>query len=1188
MHSLLSKQWFLFVCLCAIICACKQKEPLFQLLPASQTGITFNNEINENDSINVIDFDYIYNGAGVGVGDFNNDGLIDLFFSGNQVPCKLYLNQGNFSFIDVTKLANINTPYWSTGVSLVDINQDGLLDIYLSTIHPNPRKSSPNQLFINQGINNDNVPTFIEVASEAGLDDRGYSTQAAFLDYDRDGDLDVYLLNNALEGYNRSTPRRQLTDGSGRSTDRLLRNDSVSANGTPIFTDVSNMAGITLEGWGLGICVSDINNDGWQDIYCANDFISSDHLWINNHNGTFTDKIGVYSKHQSANSMGIDIADINNDGLNEIISVDMMPEDNLRQKMMFTKPNYESYQLLLQQGYQPQFVRNALQLNQGEDNNGNLVFSEIAQLSNVYATDWSWSALFADFDNDGYKDLFISNGYKKDVTNLDFVNYDGQNDYSFGQNVEETKLQRLEKMEKLIGVKKSNVMYRNKGDLTFDEVTQDWGLKLPSYSNGAVYADLDNDGDLDIVTNNINDPAFMYRNNLINEEIDKPHRGKNFIRISLKGPSGNISAIGSKIKVYYQGKFQSGELSPYRGYKSSVEPVVHFGLGNTQRIDSLLIFWPDGKLSMIENSKVNQTLTVSYQNISKIDYEYPSGRSQTLFSSANYMLDSGYIHQENSFVDFKNQILLPHMYSRSGPGLAVGDIDGNGLDDFFVGASAFYPNRIYKQVKPGKFVSNELSRAGKSHEDTGALLVDVDNDDDLDLYVVSGGSEFNPNSESYQDRLYRNHGKGKIVEDTLALPNTTASGSCVVAADYDKDGDVDIFVGGRIIPGSYPLPAQSYLLQNKKGTFTDVTNQVNDGLQNIGLVTSALWTDYNNDTWIDLIVVGEFMSITIFKNENGKLVNETKNAGLDKTSGWWNSINGGDFDKDGDTDYIVGNHGLNSRYKVSDDEPLCVYAKDYDNNGSIDPIMCAYIQGKNYPVHPRDQLAEQVPGLKKRFTSFQQYGLMTFDKILRQDELQNAYVARATIFTSSYLENKGNGTFTISPLPIKTQIAPIFGIVCQDFNHDGKLDALLTGNQYSTDIQTGRYDAFAGQLLLGNGNGTFTPLAIGKAGLIVKNDAKALATISTGDQFLVLATQNSDSLKVFASNKITTDRIFKAGHDDTYAVMEFENGKKQKIEFYNGAGYLSQSSKSIPIGSDCKRMVVYSSYDKVRVIDFKK
>ncbi|MBO0931921.1 VCBS repeat-containing protein [Fibrella aquatilis] len=1178
-----------------LVAGCNQK-PRFERLTPAETGIDFANTIVEDDSLNVLDFEYIFNGGGVAVGDVNNDGLPDVFFSGSQVPNRLYLNRSDGSkirFEDVTKQTGLLTPHrWSTGVSLVDINADGLLDIYVCTINPKRGATgAANQFFINQGIGRDGLPHYRDLAPQLGLDDRGYSTQAAFFDYDRDGDLDMYLLTNALEGYNRNQPRGPVRDGSGKSTDRLYRNDQGR------FRNVSQQAGITIEGWGLGVAVADINEDGWPDVYCANDFQSNDLLWINNQDGTFSNRLTDYMKHGSYNAMGLDIADLNNDGHPELMTLDMMPDDNRRQKSMFGPHNPDRYQMGLDRGYAPQFVRNALQLNRGlvrgRDGRMQISFSEVGQLSGVAATDWSWSTLMADFDNDGLRDIFITNGYPRDITDLDFVAYSSQSQSTYFASDAKTDNKTKEKLTELIGVKKSNFMYHNRGDMAFDDVTEAWGLSIPSFSNGAAYADLDNDGDLDIITNNINGTAFVYRNRT-DERSAKAEANKasgHYLRVNLVGEPGNPAGFGATVAVHYAGpnntrQRQISEQSPYRGYVSTVESTVHFGLGAVDRVDTVLVRWLDGRTSRLVNLPANQVVTVR-QREARVDPPPSAHPVEPLFVELTANNPIPFVQRENPFVDFKQQVLLPHLYSRNGPGMAVGDADGNGLDDVYVGGAALMNKAFFYQMTPGTFTQKPLMVGQRRNlaDEMGSLLFDADGDGDLDLYVVCGGNEWLPNDPRYQDRLYRNdgprgHGRGAdglplFRADSAALPDTRASGSCVVAADYDRDGDLDLFVGGRVTPHSYPLPPRSYLLRNDSGPgtgvkFTDVTDRVAPGLSGIGMVTSALWSDFDTDGQIDLVVAGEFMPICFIKNQAGKL----KVSPTNLPAGWWNSLTAGDFDNDGDIDYVAGNMGVNSRFKASAAQPISVYAKDYDQNGTLDPVMCQYIQGKCYPAHPRDQLAEQVPSLKKRFTSYAQYGEMTFDQLLRPDDMHGVYVATATEFSSSYIENQGKAGFRIRPLPMMAQAAPVFGMLTDDYDNDGNLDLLLIGNSYATDVQVGRYDAGKGLLLRGNGRGGFSAQTLARSGLCADRDAKSLVCVSTGPgQSLLLVGNNSDTLQTFQPTTRTARQIT-LRPDEYAATWQKADGRTHRAEVYTGSGYLAQSSRVLTVGQHPRDVTV--------------
>jgi len=1168
---------FLQFTICIILisgCNPFKKSERFELISSNQSGIKFSNTIIENDSnMNVLRFEYIYNGAGVGVGDFNNDGLTDVFFAGNQVSCRLYLNQGDFKFKDITLQAGLTTKNWCTGVSLVDINQDGNLDIFVSTINPHKNKYSKNLLFLNKGVNKNKIPVFEEMAEQAGFKDSSYSTQAAFLDYDLDGDLDMYLVTNALENYNRNVAIEQKFNGSGKSVDKFYRNNGNDKSGRPCFTNVSIEAGILWEGWGLGIVVNDFNFDGYPDVYVANDFLSNDHLYINNKNGTFTNHLKNYFKHTEHNGMGVDVADFNNDGFNDIAVVDMMPDDNLRQKTMFSSISYDRFQLNIEKKYLPQYVRNVLQVS-----NGNGTFSDVGYMSNTYATDWSWSPLFADLDNDGLRDLLITNGYQKDVTNLDFVSY---NDELTMFGTPESKYKALiTEANKLKGVKKKNYGFKNIENFQFADKSEEWGLSQISYTNGTAYADFDNDGDLDLIMNNINDEAFLYRNNTIREK-NQTESNSNYLRIKLAGEKGNYEGLGAKISVYYDSKKQFSEHQTIRGYKSTIEAFDHFGLGKIKNVDSVAIEWPSGKMQTIRKVKANQILLLSEKNATK--YSMPLKKiSTTIFNNATSKFDLNYYPQEDDFIDFKVQHTLPHKHSQMGPGIAVADINGDGLEDFYIGGAANHPGSFFYAQSNGRFKQTPFKVDHKIAEDMGVLFFDADNDGDQDLYCVSGSTEFGKNLSSYKHRFYRNIGNGDFINDSLAIPGIYSSGSCVIANDFDKDGDLDLFVGGRISPEKYPMAPQSYVLQNNgKGTFKNITKSVVPDLEYIGMVTSALWSDFDNDGWTDLIVTGEFMPVMFYKNNHGKL--SKLESDVSKNVGWWNSIIAGDFDNDGDIDYVAGNVGLNCRYKASDKEPVCVYAKDFDKNGTIDAILCNYNQGVEYPVHPRETFTGQINSLRKKFTKYSTYGNMPFKDIFDIEQLKDAYILKSNYFQSAFIQNLGNGKFKMTALPSEAQISPIFGMLAVDFDDDGNLDLLTVGNDFSNEVLTGFYDSGIGTCLKGDGKGNFKSVHNLKSGFFVDSDAKGLAEITLkNNQSLILVTSNKDTLKVF-ENRYESKKI-KIEKNDAFAEIEYLNGKKQKVEFYYGSGYLSQSTRLLTVPKNFKNIFITDTKEKKRKI----
>ena len=1076
----------------------EQPDTLFELLPATQTGVDFENTLKPDFNNNIFEYDYFYNGGGVAAADFDNDGRTDLFFSGNQTPGKLYLNQGDFKFADQTAQAGIATRGWCTGVSVADVNQDGWPDIYLC--HAG-LEHSPNQLFINSGKQADGKTRFSEQAKQYGLDYQGFSTQAAFFDYDKDGDLDMYLLNHFHEKKNPNYPKDKVLDGSSPSNDKLFKN-----NGNDTFSEVSKTSGITTEGFGLGIAIADLNRDGWPDIYVANDFAYDDLIYINNRNGTFTENANRYLRHTSRFSMGCDIADFNNDLLPDIFVADMLPDDNQRQKTMSIGVTNDVFEFSLRQGYLPQYSRNTLQLNNGVMPDGQMSFSEIGQLAGVYKTDWSWSALFADADDDGWKDLFVSNGIPKDITNLDFTTYRSQEFGKEGYDYNKVKKRLLEKSEALENVDKPNFVFKNNRDLTFSDESKPWGLAEKGFSNGAVFADLDNDGDLDLVNNNLNAKAFVFRNN--GNALLENH----YLNLKL---TGHFSQ-GAKIAISHNGKRQFIEHSLYRGFQSTQEDLVHFGLGKDTLVGVLEIQWPDGSYQKLTNIRANQRLVVEYKNA--LEKTGGLGFFKDTISKAPVFTDitakSGidFTHQEDAFEDFNLEPLLPHRFSRNGPYLASGDVDGNGLEDFWMGGAARIAGKLFLQQKGGRFTAKDMPDPG--FEDAEGLLFDADGDRDLDLHVVSGGNEYNPLTATYQDRLYFNDGKGNFELNPAALPVEYASGSCVKACDFDRDGDLDLFVGGRVVPTQYPLPAQSFILQNNgKGQFTDITEIVSPGLAKPGMVTTALWSDFDDDGWPDLIVTGEFMPVVFFKNGKGKSLVPTASG---TQTGFYFSLAAGDFDRDGDTDYLAGNLGLNSKFKVSEKEPLSVYAKDLDNNGRLETIMSYFVNGSECTVASRDALAMQYPAIKGKFNDYTSFANASFDQVLPLAQRTDALVLKATGFASVYMENKGNGKFTTRQLPVQAQFSTVQAMAVRDFDRDGNLDVLAAGNFYSPDFMTGRYDASIGLLLKGNGKGGFRPLPARQSGVHLSGDVRSLAPLKLNGQPVWVVGTNSAKLRVLA------------------------------------------------------------------------
>lgn len=1156
------------VVICIICwCACKNSdsETLLTKLDPGKTGIRFSNNLVYSDSLTVLEFEYMFNGAGVAFLDVNNDSLQDVVLGGNMVPCKLFLNKGNLQFEDITDKAGLKTSGWSYGISVVDINQDGFQDIYICKAGSRltPPSQMRNLFFINNGNN-----TFTESAQKMGLAEEGYDINAAFFDYDKDGDLDMYLLRNAFVNYNRNNSRPKELTGKALSTDKLFRN-----NGNGTFTNVSAEAGITIEGFGLGVNICDINNDNWPDVYVSNDFLTNDLMWINNHDGTFTNRAPEYLRHTTYNGMGNDVADFNNDGLQDVVVVDMLPPDNKRWKLTMMGNTYDEFQENINNKYEPQYVRNTLQLN-----NGNGSFSEVGQLAGIPATEWSWAPLFADFDNDGWKDLFVSNGYRQDVTNLDFIMYGKQ--ALFMGTPEANRKERLKALGKMPGINVHNYFFKNNRNLTFSDISQKWGMTDDDYSNGAGYADLDNDGDLDLVINNLDQPAALYENN---SSRLLPQNG--WLRIKFRGNDGNRDGLGAKVWLWQNGVMQFNYYSPYRGYLSTVEPFVHFGVAN-KNIDSLKILWPNGLMQVLKNIAVKQTLVADIKNATPDSLTSSPVAPGYLFHSIDDSLNIHYKHQEDNFVDFKVQPILPRMHSKEGPSIAVGDINGDGLEDFFTGAASGQHANIFLQQKNGTFAEHAFPDSNRA-DNMGALLFDADNDGDQDLYVAAGGSSLQKKQDkNYTHILYANDGKGNYNAVTAGMPTVITPASNVSGADYDRDGDIDLFVAGRVSSGEYPFPPKSFLLRNDsrdgKCAFTDVTLEMNEDLSTPGMITASLWTDFDNDGWVDLILAGEFMPIRFFKNENGKLKEVTSSAGLANTGGWWNSITGADYDKDGDIDYVLGNLGLNAPYKASADEPVCIYASDYDKNGRIDPVMCHFVFGKEYMVHARDDMGKQITSMRARFRTYEKYASVTFREAFRPDEISEAYVVKAERFESSYLENKGNGKFEIRALPLQAQFSPINGMISGDFNGDGNIDVAGVGNSFSTEVQTGRYDARGSILLLGDGKGNFS---VSISPFVDNCDSKSIARLQLQNgNTAVIVGSNSDSLKLYSIQSPT--KTLPLQPNEYYALVADQNGRQYRQEFYYGHTFLSQESRSFPVPEGTKAVTFYSYQGNKRSLKF--
>jgi len=1095
-----------------LLCACgnqagkKSANRLFTLMPVSVTHADFINHLDYDRQLkskfNIYTFRNFYNGGGVALGDVNNDGLIDIFMASNMETNVLYLNKGDFEFEDISNRAGIEGSGWSTGISFADVNGDGWIDIYVCKSGSAEGNQSRNELYINNGD-----LTFSERAKEYRINERGNSTQGVFFDYDKDGDLDMYLLKNfpkSIGSFNLKENQRFVRDSLGGH--KLFRNEGDN------FTDVSLSAGIygSTIAFGLGVTVGDIDQDGWLDIYVANDFFERDYIYLNNHDGTFKESLTEMMRSISAASMGGDMADINNDRYPEIFATDMLPEHNDRLKTKTTFDNWENYKFSLDNGYFSQFTRNVLQLNNADGS-----FSEIGRLAGVSATDWSWGALITDLDNDGLKDIYEANGIYKDLTDQDYIQFFSNRDMVLsivsGKDVDYKRL-----IDAIPSVKLPNYAFKNMGEYRFQNVAATWGLDIPSFSNGSVYGDLDNDGDLDLIVNNVNMPMFIYRNET-NHLLPDNH----YLKVVLKGESGNTAAVGAKVTVKHEGKFVYLEQMPMRGYLSTVDPRPNLGLGPLTMVDSLIVEWPDDRVTILTDVPTNQILTLFQRDAEKkLLHLVDSVNSRNDYFediSRNNLIN--FVHIENDFNDFERDPLLYQMLSTEGPRMCKGDVNGDGLEDVFIGGAKDEPGALMLQKENGTFesIDKQLFEADKISEDVDCAMFDADGDGDMDLYVACGGNEFPESSSALSDRFYVNNGNGQFVKSDQVLPaGKYESTSCVRAEDFDNDGVMELFVGQRLKPFLYGVPVNGYLLENDgKGNFKDVTSLIAPELQNVGMIRDMLWKDVDNDRDKDIILAGDWMPLKVIINENG-IFKEKKGAfGTEKTTGWWNCLAAGDFDADGDVDFIAGNHGLNSRFKATPDKPVSIYVNDFDLNGTIEQIICTYDGDNSFPLALKHDLTRQIPGLEQKYPNYETYKDQRITDMFSSEQLKNSIHLDAFLLETSLFLNDGSGSFARKPLPVEVQFSPVYAADVGDYNGDGKPDILLGGNLYNVKPEVGRYDASYGAFLSGDGKGGFSYIASRESGFHLEGEIRDILEVTTRNGKILVLSRSNDPLQIF-------------------------------------------------------------------------